>query len=165
MLITSRFSNKFLFPMVSYLIPPRGIICMVSPIKLLFYDWHGYQNSSYFEFFFFTAEEDLLVTTLATTGQCYDSLLFLMTAPLSSSSSTITAPLSEYTLRNQNNSWGWGAGRSWEEGLDRCRNPAARPTSDLAFSFSELSHFLWPLFIQLRWKFAFLFKSQRSFGV
>lgn len=58
--------------------------------------------------FFFTAKEDLLVTTLATTGQCSDSLLFLITAPLSSSSSTITAPLSEYTLRNQNNSWGWG---------------------------------------------------------
>lgn len=55
-----------------------------------------------------TAKEDLLVTILATAGQCYDSLLFPVTASLSSSSSIITAPLAEFALRNQNNSWAQG---------------------------------------------------------
>ena len=59
-------------------------------------------------FFFPTAKEDLLITTLATAGQCYDSLLFPMTASLSSSSSIVTAPLTEFSLRNQNNGWAQG---------------------------------------------------------
>lgn len=44
-------------------------------------------------------------------GHCWPmlwSLLFLMTASLSSSSSIVTAPLAEFSLRNQNNSWAQG---------------------------------------------------------
>lgn len=109
MLIISKFSfgsSSFPYGQLSY--PTISIICTACSIKWLLNDWHGYWNFSYFGFFSPTAKEDLLVTTLATAGQRYDSLLFPMTASLSSSSSILTAPLAEFTLRNQNNSWAQG---------------------------------------------------------
>lgn len=70
------------------------MICKASSIKSLFYDWGGYWNSSYLGFSPIV-KEDLLVSTLASAGLCYHSLLFQWLPP-----SPLQAPQSLFASLN-----------------------------------------------------------------